>query len=107
MSAAEPHPILATSSWQATRWAAQRVVRLTAGVCDVFYGTALREAIVVSVIATADAGGPPERSDHGCGTFADSQPTQRALRPLHLAVGSGRGGQALTGPVRRRRSLVV
>ncbi len=57
MSAAEPHLILATSSWHATHWAAQRVVRLTAGVCDVFYGTTLRQVIVVYAIATADAGG--------------------------------------------------
>ncbi len=40
MSAAEPDPIPATSFWRAARWAAERLVRLTAGVCDVFYGTA-------------------------------------------------------------------
>jgi len=56
VSAAEPHLILVTSFWRAARWAAERVVRLTAG-SDVFYGTALRQVIVVYVIATADAGG--------------------------------------------------
>ena len=57
MSAADPHLILATSFWRAARWAAERLVRLTAGVCDVFYGTTLRQVIVVYAIATADAGG--------------------------------------------------